>query len=195
MRECLYGYGAIASFWQGKISLMDDLLFEFTEWLRGTPVTELSLWISDTRASEWIAMHFWAIPIFQVIHILSISASFVAVLMLNLRGFGFAGSATLTEAANRYSRVLWWALLGLVGSGFLMIVGEPVRELVNPYFWVKMILLVIGVLVAAAFAKSLAKQGEATGSASGGTKVAGVVLIVLWCMIIWCGRWIAYAPV
>src|SRR5690606_3670613 len=107
--------------------------------------------------------------------ILSIAASFVAVLMLNLRTFGFAGSVTLTEAAHRYSRVLWWALAGLIGSGFLMIVGEPVRELVNPYFWVKMILLVIGVLVAVTFAKSLAKQGEATGSASGGTKVAGVV--------------------
>ncbi|HWK42328.1 MAG TPA: DUF6644 family protein [Croceibacterium sp.] len=174
---------------------MDDLLFEFTEWLRGTPVTELSLWISDTRASEWIAMHFWAIPIFQVIHILSISASVAAVLMLNLRVFGFAGHATLAESAHRYSRVLWWALLGLICSGFLMIVGEPVRELVNPYFWVKMILLVIGVTVAVLFAKALGRQGATSDVAGGGTKAVALLLVVLWCMIIWCGRWIAYAPV
>src|SRR5690606_8353331 len=113
MRECRicpYGAVATASFWQGKISLMEDLLFEFTERLRGTPVTELSLWISDTRDGEWIAMDFWAILAFQVIHTRSIAASFVAVLVLHLRTFGFAGSVTLTEAAHRYSRVLWWGL-------------------------------------------------------------------------------------
>lgn len=176
-------------------SLMGDLLYEFTEWLRTTPVVELSLWISDTALSGWIVTHFWAIPAFQVIHILSIAASFASVLMLNARIFGFAGHATLAETAHRYTKVLWWALAFLIGSGFLMIVGEPVRELVNPYFWIKMILVVFGIVVVALFGRSLGRQAAANGVASGGAKATAIFLVILWCMIMWCGRWIAYAPV
>jgi magnesium-transporting ATPase (P-type) len=173
-------------------ALMDDLLFEFTEWLRGTPLNNLALDISESRATMWIGEHFWAIPIFQVIHILAISASFAAVLMMNLRVFGLAGHATLAETSARYAKILWWALAFLVLSGMLMIVGEPIRELVNPYFWIKMVLIVVGVIVAVTFAKALGRQAEAVG---GGVRSAGLLLVVLWLMIMWCGRWIAYAPV
>jgi hypothetical protein len=174
---------------------MNDLLFEFTEWLRSTPLTELALWISDTSASYWIVTHFWAIPIFQVIHILAISASFAAVLMLNLRIFGLAGHATLAETSHRYAVVLWWALAFLILSGLLMIIGEPVRELVNPYFWIKMALVVLGIVVAVLFSKNLSRQAADDGTASGGVRAVALVLVILWCMIMWCGRWIAYAPV
>lgn len=174
---------------------MNDMLFELTEWLRSTPLTELALWISDTSASGWVVTHFWAIPIFQVIHILAISASFAAVLMLNLRIFGVAGHATLAETSRRYSRVLWWALAALILSGILMIIGEPVRELVNPYFWIKMCLVVLGIVVAVLFAKSLSRQAAATDTVGGGVRTVALFLVILWCMIMWCGRWIAYAPV
>ena len=86
----------------------------------------------------------------------------------------------------------WWSLAFLILTGGLMIVGEPIRELVNPYFWIKMILIVVGVIVAVMFAKALGRQAEAVG---GGVRSAGLLLVVLWLMIMWCGRWIAYAPV
>lgn len=171
---------------------MDDLLFSFTEWLRSTPLNDLALGISESGMTMWIGEHFWAIPIFQVIHILAISASFAAVLMMNLRVYGLAGHATLAETSQRYSKVLWWALAFLIFSGFLMIIGEPIRELVNPYFWIKMTLIVVGIVVAVLFAKSLGRQAESVG---GGVRSAGLLLVVLWLMIMWCGRWIAYAPV
>jgi hypothetical protein len=173
-------------------ALMDDLLFEFTEWLRGTPLNNLALDISESSATMWIGEHFWAIPIFQVIHILAISASFAAVLMMNLRVFGLAGHATLAETSHRYARVLWWALAFLILSGLLMIVGEPIRELVNPYFWIKMVLVVVGIVVAVLFARSLGRQSDKVGA---GVRSTALLLVVLWLMIMWCGRWIAYAPV
>lgn len=177
---------------------MDDLLFEFTEWLRSTPLTELALWISDTGAADWLGRthvgDVTAIAVLQIIHILAIAASFAAVLMMNARVFGIAGHATLTETARRYSKALWWALAFLVLSGFLMIVAEPIRELINPYFWIKMVLVVIGILVAVLFAKRLGR-GPAVETASAGIKITALFLVILWCMIMWCGRWIAYAPV
>jgi hypothetical protein len=177
---------------------MGDLLFNFTEWLRSTFLVELALSISDSALSLWIVTHFWAIPIFQVIHILAIAGSFAAVLMLTLRIYGLAGHATLAETAQRYTKVLWWSLALLAISGLLMIVGEPVRELINPIFWIKMVLVVVGVVVAIAFARNMRRHHAMTGGGEvvgGGLKGTALFLIILWCAIMFGGRWIAYAPV
>ena len=50
------------------------------------------------------------------------------------------------------------------------------------------------VVVAVLFAKRLGRQGT-TDAVGGGTKTTAIFLVILWCMIMWCGRWIAYAPV
>ena len=81
---------------------MGDLLYNFTEWLRSTQLTELALWISDTRLCLWIVTHFWALPVIQVTHILAIAGSFASILMINARMFGIAGSSSMEETARRY---------------------------------------------------------------------------------------------
>ena len=130
---------------------MGELLYNFTEWLRSTQLTELALWISDSSLTLWIVTHFWVLPIIQVVHILAIAGSFASVLMINARMFGIAGSSSMADTANRYIRVLWWSFLILVISGLGMIIAEPIRELINPIFWIKMGLVLLGVLVAAWF--------------------------------------------
>ena len=173
---------------------MGDLLFYFTEWLRNTPLNDVALAISESAPTLWIGEHFWAIPIFQIIHIMAISASFASVLMINARMLHLAGSSTLEETTARYLRVIWWSLLVLVLSGMLMIVGEPIREFINAVFWVKMGLFVTAILFTIWFHKGMAKRFAGTAEASAGAKLAGIVLIILWCMIMTGGRWIAYNP-
>jgi hypothetical protein len=180
---------------RGESSLMDDLLFSFTEWLRSTWLTELALWIDETPVREWIVTNFWAIPIIQCIHILAIAASFASILMINARMFNIAGSSTMADTANRYIRVLWWALLVLILSGLAMIIGEPVRELINPYFWIKMVLVVFGILIAIWFHKGVLKHVAAGRDIVATDKATAVFLVILWMMIMYCGRFIAYAPV
>jgi len=174
---------------------MGDLLYSFTEWLRTTQLVELALWISDTSASMWIVTHFWAIPIIQVIHILAIAASFASILMINARMFNVAGSSSMADTANRYIRVLWWALVVLILSGLGMIIGEPVRELINPFFWIKMGLVVFGILITIWFHKGVLKHVAAGRDIVASDKATAVFLIILWMMIMYCGRFIAYAPV
>ena len=173
---------------------MGDLLFNFTEWLRGTWLTDLALAISESAPTIWIGEHFYAIPIFQVIHILAISASFASILMINARMLRLAGHGTLEETTARYLKVVWWSLLVLVLSGLLMIIGEPIRELVNAVFWVKMILFVTAVLFTIWFHKGIARRFAGLQEPSARAKLAGIVLVVLWCMIMTGGRWIAYNP-
>ena len=173
---------------------MGDLLFYFTEWLRNTPLNDVALAISESAPTIWIGEHFWAIPIFQITHIMAISASFASILMINARMLRLAGSSTLEDTTARYLRVIWWALLVLVLSGILMIIGEPIREFINGVFWTKMILFVTAVLFTIWFHKGVAKRFSGTAEASSGAKFAGIVLVVLWLMIMTGGRWIAYNP-
>ena len=192
-----------ASLWSHKLgwktgeesTLMGDALYNFTEWLRTTQLVELALWISDTSASMWIVTHFWAIPIIQVIHILAIAASFASILMINARMFNIAGSSSMADTSRRYIRVLWWSLVVLVLTGIGMIIGEPVRELINPIFWIKMGLVVFGVLITIWFHKGVLKHVAAGRDIVATDKTTAVFLVILWMLIMLCGRWIAYAPV
>jgi hypothetical protein len=132
----------------------------------------------------------------QVIHILSISAAFGAVLMMNLRVWNLAGTdRTFAETERRYVRWVWWALLVLLLSGIGMTIAEPVRELVNPVFWIKMPLVVVAVLVSLWFHGRVLRRLAKGGTAGPVIKTAAFLIIVLWCVIMLCGRWIAYAPV
>ena len=175
---------------------MGDLLYAFTEWLRTTQMTEFSLWLSDTSWSMWLDTHFWAIPIMQCIHILAISAAFGSILMINLRIYRLAGTdRTMAETERRYTRWIWWSLLVLLLSGIGMTIAEPVRELVNPVFWVKMVGVVLAILASLWFHGRVMRRLAAGGLPGPVIKTGAVLIIILWCLIMLGGRWIAYAPV
>lgn len=178
---------------------MMDLLFNFTDWLRGTFLLDLAFWITETRLSLFMVENFWMVPIMQVIHILSISAAFGASLMLTLRINDLAGGArTVGEVSARYVPWIWWGLVVIVISGLLMIAAEPIRNMVNAVFWIKMGLLAVTILVTILFQNAVRAKAEAAGPiwrASGGTRATSVAILVLWCLIMVCGRWIAYVPV
>jgi hypothetical protein len=166
-----------------------------TEWLRSTWLSDFALGMSEWPITQWVVNHFWTIPILQIIHILAIAGSFSAVLLVYLRIFGFAGHATLAETARLYSRVLAWALVFVILSGIAMLFGDTVRNLLNAIFWIKMVFVVTAVLVSFVFAKSLSRQLSTGDVVGGGSKAVAVFLVVLWIAIMFCGRWIAYAPV
>jgi hypothetical protein len=178
---------------------MGDLLYAFTEWLRTTQLTELALAISNHPLSMWIGSHFWAIPIIQTLHILAIAAAFGSVVMINLRILGLSGKrSTMSQVSRRYLPWIWWGLLVLVLTGIGMVIGEPVRELINPVFWVKMVLVVGVILVSLWFQATVRRnvaRWEVTHDGRVAIRVGAVGVILLWCMVMFAGRWIAYAPV
>lgn len=175
--------------------MIGDLLFQFAEWLRSTWLNELAFWIGDTGLSQWIVTNFWAIPTIQTFHIAALAALFGSVLMINLKVLGLIGAhRSYAETAQRFLPWIRWAFIVLLVSGLLLIVGEPIRELPNPIFWVKMILIVVTLPISLAFNSKVAKA-ESSGALAGSYKLGAVLLIVLWCAIVMGGRWIAYAPV
>src|SRR6266545_8202644 len=98
---------------------------------------EFAEWLSQTSLSILIQTHnAWVIPTIQSIHIVAIGVVLTSVLMIDLRILGWAGhDQTLRETTNRFGPWLSWALLVLLATGVLMVVGEPKRELLSFSFW------------------------------------------------------------
>jgi hypothetical protein len=96
---------------------------------------------------------------------------------------------------RRFAPWLWSGLAVLAVTGVILIVGEPVREFTAKSFWAKMILLVLGVASVLSFHRTL---GSATDSQSrafafaSGQKAVAVGTLVIWALIIFFGRAIAY---
>ena len=58
-----------------------DQLFEMAEWLRTTPVLDLSLWLDSTSMRNFFQEWFYWIPILQTIHIIAIAVTFASALI------------------------------------------------------------------------------------------------------------------
>jgi hypothetical protein len=160
-------------------------------------LNQFAEWLSQTYLSTLIQTHnSWVIPTIQSIHIVGIGVVLASVFMVDLRILGWAGmDQSLRQTANRFGPWLTGALLALLATGVLMVVGEPVRELVTVSFWLKMILLLIGILVAAGFQISLRKHEEnweRKAGRSGSLKLLAVMTFLIWVAIIILGRLIAY---
>ena len=177
---------------------LGDLIFHLGQWLRTTPLSHISLAIQKSWLTALIDEHFWVLPTIQSIHILAIAATFGGVLMTNLRIFGLAGrSRTMTQTVRRYLPWVWWGLLTLLITGIGMTFSDPVRELTNPIFWSKMILILVAVAISLWFQDSVRRnvaRWELTHRGRVLTRVGSACVIGLWCLIMLAGRWIAYAP-
>ena len=178
---------------------MGDILFGITEWLRGTFLLDFAFWLSETSLSLLMVENFWFVPTAQVIHIISIAAAFGASLMLTLRVNNLAGAGqSLERTRQRFAPWIWWGLVGIACSGVLMATAEPIRNMVNSIFWIKMILLLVTIAISLVFQRRIKASAAGAGAewqAGSGLRTTSILLVILWCLIMACGRWIAYVPV
>jgi uncharacterized membrane protein SirB2 len=178
-----------------------DTVFELTEWLRTTPMVDFALWLSAKEICEWVQSHSFMVPVMQMIHLFAIAMGFGSVVLFNLRLVGRSGGdQTVAQSAHRYLPWMKWSLLVLFISGIGMVLGDPVRLLVNPVFWMKITLFVIMILVSIVHLKTVTrkiKTAPTWDATSGGTiaiRSSAYGLIILWLLIMAGGRFMAYAP-
>jgi hypothetical protein len=153
-------------------------------------------WLEQTPPSLFIQTHGWVVPAVQTVHILAISAVMASALMINLRLIGaVAKREPLQSTAKRFIPVIWWALPVLLVTGIVLTIGEPARELLNPVFRVKMLMVIASVALLAVFEKRLKRDPDRYDPALAGRGPAlwiAVPSMVLWAGIVFAGRWIAY---
>ena len=150
-------------------------------------------WLSTTSLSVFIQNHnSWAIPTIQSVHIVGIAVVLGSVFMIDLRLLGWAGmDQTLRQTTNRFGPWLMGALLLMLVTGILMVIGEPVRELMTFSFWLKMFLVALGTAIAVVFQRTVRKyEGDPVTSVP--LKSLAVLTFLIWACIIVLGRLIAY---
>lgn len=140
----------------------------------------LAAWLSQTSLSLSIQTHEWVVPTIQSIHIVAIGVALVSAFMIVFHVLGWtAPDQTLAETRSRFWPWLVAALLVLLTTGALMVIGEPARELLAFSFWLKMFLVVAGTALTGVVSR-------------GSAKPLSVVTLVIWISIIFLGRLIAY---
>ncbi len=155
---------------------------------------EFAQWLERTRVSVTIQSVEWIIPLVQSIHILMIGIVFVSILVVALRVLGWMRmDQSPVEVLGRFSAWIRNGLVVLALTGVILVMGEPVRELMSLSFWLKMALLAVGVGGALGFRRTLDAGGAPAGlEFSLAAKSAAVATVLLWLAIIFLGRAIAY---
>ena len=157
---------------------------------------EFSKWLAATEVSHLIQTTTWIIPTLQIIHILCVAAVFSAAILVDLRIWRLIErDEPLPDMARRFLPTIWPVLLILLVTGSLLIVGEPRRSLLNSTFYLKMALLAVAILLTAGMQRSLSSSPnfwdrDRTRRIAG--QFAATVSILVWCSILFAGRWIAY---
>lgn len=157
-------------------------------------------WLQTTAVSLTIQSVTWIIPLLQSIHILMIGVVFISSLMISLRVLGrLRVNEPFTAVWRRFAPWMWGGLVVMLVTGLPLIIGEPEREFTALSFWLKMSLILIGVVTTAIFGRTLSHAGTASGATAGGgsefsaaSKTVAIATIVVWIAIIFLGRAIAY---
>ena len=136
--------------------------------------------------------NYWAIPGIQSVHIAGVAVVMGALFLMVLRILGLSWTdQTLRQTVDRFGPALNRTLFVLLFTGVLLVVAEPKRELISFSFWAKMTLVVVGTTIAILFQKAVHKRGE-TMNPGWGMKAASIAVLLMWMVIIFLGRFIAY---
>ena len=158
----------------------------------------LAAWLDATAVSMTIKDVIWIIPVVQTVHILCIAIVLSSVAILDFRLMGLSGRrVTITGMFAHFTPWIWSALVVLLISGIILIVGEPRRSLLNDEFQLKMLLLLAAIAVTIGFQRSVRRNAQFWDSSEhgGGAKLTALVSLALWIGIAVCGRLIAYVDV
>jgi hypothetical protein len=159
-------------------------------------LSEFSKWLAATELSHAIQTTSWIIPSLQTVHILCVAAVFSSAILVDLRIWRLLErDVPLPEMARRFLPTIWPVLLVLLLTGSLLIIGEPRRSLLNSTFYLKMALLVLAIVLTVALQRSISSSPDAwdkdlTRRILG--RFAATLSILVWCGILFAGRWIAY---
>ena len=116
--------------------------------------------------------------------------------MIYLRILGWAGmDQTLRQTTSRFGPWLTGGLWLMLATGILMVIGEPVRELVTFSFWLKMFLVAVSTVIAIVFLVALRRhdqQWEEILVKRRSVQGLAILTFLIWVCIIILGRLIAY---
>jgi hypothetical protein len=159
-------------------------------------IQEFCDWLSTTGISVAFQSANWFVPTVQTVHIISIAILLTSVYVVSFRLIGVTrGRQPLAVLIAKSTPWVWTTLCVLLGTGILLTITEPARELLNWVFRLKMlmvaalagILLVVQIRMRRSpdyWTESPARRLVARG--------IGIAAVLIGAWIVTAGRWIAY---
>jgi hypothetical protein len=154
----------------------------------------LAAWLSATPLSETMRSSLWLYPVVEIVHILGFAVLVGSVAMFDLRLLG-CGRMLPVRALAGY--LLPWSLgslLLIVPAGLLMFSAQPQDFLANRVFWLKLGLIALAGVNAAAFHLGAYRSvdGWDVQRAPVLARLHAALSLLLWVAVICCGRLLAY---
>ena len=154
----------------------------FVHWLRATP------------ASEWINSSRWIWPLCESLHFMGLSLLVGITGFFDLRLMGFFKRVSIAAARD----LMPYALVGFainIVTGLVFLTGLPEQYARNPVWWYKVGFLMLAGLNALVYetrlsARVLALDPE--GDTPRAAKVIGLVSLISWFAVLYCGRMLAF---
>ena len=147
---------------------MNDMLFQFGEWLETMPWATAMTWAD------------WMFPIVAAVHYFSTFLLMGTIVFFNLRLLGVAGQRQpIAQVAEEIFPWMWTGLVTALVSGFLLFspgAGELFR---TSYFEPKLVMIAAGIGVLFVIRRKVPGWDRVT-RASGATKTAGLIAIAVW---------------
>jgi len=154
-------------------------------------------WLYDTPSSATMRESVWAEPLFETIHVLTLTVFLGFVLLLDLRMLDLAMRRKRISAMFEHMNPwLFGGFAVMIVTGLLLFSADPVAFYSTIFFKLKMIMLVLAGVNVLVFNKTLGRrmgEWDAAAATPVGVKVTGLLSLVLWVSIVAAGRGIAYA--
>jgi hypothetical protein len=145
------------------------MLQGFFEWLQALPV------------SQAIGSSIWIFPLVQAIHLVFLALFAGAILIVDLRLLGVGMRTQPVSQVARDARPwLIGGFLGMVATGLPQLMQNASREYFSEFFWYKMYLIAIGLILIATVRRKMTQTDEP----GAGGKVVALVSIAIWAGVV-----------
>jgi hypothetical protein len=106
-------------------------------------------WIETSALSTMLreSPSLWAFPFVLILHTVGLAFLVGANVALDVRVLGMAPGVPL-RTLERYHVVMWTGFWVNALSGVLLLIAYPTKALTNPLFYVKLVLIAIGLTIA-----------------------------------------------
>jgi hypothetical protein len=157
-------------------------------------VNAFHIWLETTSLSLWVrdSPSLFAFPGILSLHTIGMGLVAGLSAAIDVRVLGAASGVPLSEL-RRLRQVLWFGFWLNAASGVLLLIGYPTKAFTNPLFYVKLALIVAGVIAQRRIERRVLGDTSLDFTAvPAGGRVLAAVSLVCWAGAIVSGRLLAY---
>ena len=152
------------------------------------------LWVENTALSRWLveSPSLLAFPTVLILHAIGMAFAAGISVAFDLRVLGVAPQVPFS-AMRRLSPVLWAGFWLNAASGVLLIAAYPTKALTNPVFYLKLLLIAVGMVLVVRMSRDVLRdEGRGVSTASSTRRGLAVLSLVSWAGAVTAGRLLAY---